>query len=399
MKIGIDLRPLQEYSRFRGIGTVTYEITKGLLNNYPKEQYFFYVYKDLPNPDLPEILNKGTVIGFDKSSKDYVVESFLAKLTKKKLTVSENIDVFLATDPLKQIPDGKFRKVVIFYDIIHLLFTQKYLQTPTGNFAINIIKLLKLIRFMFARRVLTKKLGEASKADKILAISQTTKHDIVSYFKIPDENVVVMHLAASDVFRKIDGIDKKPLLKKYHLKEPFILYVGGLDYRKNVLNLLKAVVLIREKDGFPYQLVIIGKDVSRKNMPEALEIKGFIAKENLWSNVKLIDFVTGDELIKFYNLAKIFVFPSLYEGYGLPVLEAMQCGTPVACSNILSVKEVAGDAALYFDPDTTENMSKEINTLINNVDLREELRKKGLQQAKKFSWKKAADVAYDSFKR
>ena len=208
-----------------------------------------------------------------------------------------------------------------------------------------------------------------------------------------------MHLAASDVFRKIDGIDKKPLLKKYHLKEPFILYVGGLDYRKNVLNLLKAVVLIREKDGFPYQLVIIGKDVSRKNMPEALEIKGFIAKENLWSNVKLIDFVTGDELIKFYNLAKIFVFPSLYEGYGLPVLEAMQCGTPVACSNILSVKEVAGDAALYFDPDTTENMSKEINTLINNVDLREELRKKGLQQAKKFSWKKAADVAYDSFKR
>ena len=395
MKIGIDLRPLQEYSRFRGIGTVTYELTKSLVESYPKEQYFFYLYTDLPKPDLPEILNKGKSVGFDQSSKDYVLKGFLSILTRKKLTVSENIDVFLATDPLIKLPKGNFKKIVIFYDIIQLLFTQKYLQTPTASLNISIIKLLKLIRFVFARRILIRNLSEALKADKILAISQTTKNDIISYFRTSEKKISVLQLAASTEYRKIDNIDKKPLINKFNLREQFILYIGGLDYRKNVLNLLKSIA--QQKNDFPYQLVIIGKDVSRKGMPEALEIKTFIDKENLWNRVKLIDFVSEDEKIAFYNLATIFVFPSFYEGFGLPVLEAMRCGTPVACSNISTLREVAGEAALYFDPDNTQDIADKINSLLKNENMKKELRKKGLQRSRQFSWEKSAENVYHSF--
>lgn len=397
MKIGVDLRPLQEYSRFRGIGKVTYELVKALVNEFPHNQYFLYVYSDVNFAQAPEFVKKGRIIGFDKSVKHYVVESLISKITGKKLVIKEKLDIFLGTDPNKQLPQGDFRKVVIFYDIIPLLFIQHYLKIPTGFVSVNLLKIIKLVRYLFAKRFMIENLKTAAQSDRILAISETTKRDIVDYFNIDPNKVQVMYLAADKVFRKIKVLDQKFFSDKYNIKRPFILYIGGLDYRKNVLGLVKAFNFLVKDNKLDYNLVIIGKDVSRKNMPEVLEIRKFIEAEDLLSKVKLIDFVENDDLIKFYNLAQIFVLPSFYEGYGLPVLEAMRCGTPVACSNISALLEVAGDAVVYFDPNDSKDMAKKINLLIEDQDLKDTLRNRGILRAKKFSWTKAAIVAYESF--
>jgi len=395
MKIGIDLRPLQEYSRFRGIGIVTFQITKALLNNYPKEEYYFYLYENLPPPNINEILNRGKVVRFDKNGKDYVIDNLL----RKKPSISENIDVFLASDPNKKMPTGKFKKVVIFYDIIHLLFTQQYLETPTKYFDINIVKFLKLLRFKLVKRFMVKNLGEAVAAGRILAISERTKKDITSYFNVSEGKVSVLYLAADADFKKMNNINPDFLSQKYSVNTPYILYVGGLDSRKNVLNLARAVSILEKNKKFPYQLVIIGKDVIRKNMPENMELRKFLDKESLWNKLKLIDFVPQDDLIKFYNLAEVFVFPSIYEGFGLPVLEAMQCGTPTAISDISSLKEVADKAAIYFNPDNPTDIANKIYLLLKNKSFRQELSNKGLQQSKNFSWEKASRIVYESFKK
>lgn len=394
MKVGIDLRPLQEYSRFRGIGTVTYEITKSLIENFPQNEYFFFFYKNLFVPkDLDDLLTKGKVNYLENYKKSLVFGRIFSP--RIKLVSDDKIDVFLATDPGKRIPRGNFKKVVIFYDIINLLFTDKYLRTPSKNILITVIKFIKYLRFIFAKIVILKQFKHSLEADRILAISETTKKDLVNYFKIPDKNIAVMPLAAAGFFKKLENSDLKSIQSKYSLEDKFIFYVGGLDYRKNVLNLIKAIDLIKD-ENFP-QLIVAGKDVSRKYMPEAMEIRDFITKRHLGSKVKLLDYIENSDLVKFYNSAEFFVFPSLYEGFGLGVLEAMACGTPVVCSDTEAVKEIGGNAVLYFDPKDLNDMAEKLTLLFKDTFLRRSLTEKGSHQVRKFSWKKASVVANNSF--
>lgn len=229
------------------------------------------------------------------------------------------------------------------------------------------------------------------KAAKVLTISNSSGDDIIKEYKIPRDRVVVTHLGIKETVTLTPHIYSMNELKaKYGLSDSYILFVGTLQPRKNIKRLIEAVGKVinskveshKVKD---LQLVIIG----RKGWlyEEILEAPKELGIEN---SVKFLENVEDDELPFFYKHALCFVLPSLYEGFGLPVLEAMKQGCPVITSNISSMPEAGGDAALYVDPEDIDDIAKKITQLINSDKLRKELIEKGKVQVKKFSWEKTA---------
>jgi glycosyltransferase involved in cell wall biosynthesis len=223
------------------------------------------------------------------------------------------------------------------------------------------------------------------RVDKIIAVSNQTKKDLINELKIPEEKIKVIYHGRGEEFRVIS--QKKSLLKilkKYKLREKFILSVGTLHPRKNFLTLINAYSLLLKKNPlFPYQLVIVGK--KGWFYQKVLE-KG----KSLTSPVLFLGYLPQEDLVALYNLASLFVYPSLYEGFGLPVLEAMACGCPVIASNDSSLKEIAEGAACLVNPRNTEVLANSIHSLLLNKEKRELLKKRGLERAQKFSWEKTA---------
>ncbi len=219
-------------------------------------------------------------------------------------------------------------------------------------------------------------------ADKIIAISQATKNQIINLFQVPPDKIVVTHLGVSEKYRKIQneaGIKK--ILQNYNIKSPYILFVGTMDPRKNLVRLIKAFQNVK-KQKKELKLVVVGN-------------KGELFSEELdkmvtSGDIILTGYVGEEELVYLYNGASIFTFPSLYEGFGLPILEAMACGTPVITSNVYSMPEAAGDAAVLVDPESIEEIATAIMKLLDDQILRKKLIDQGLARVTQFTWEKTA---------
>ncbi|MBT5016294.1 glycosyltransferase family 4 protein, partial [Candidatus Peregrinibacteria bacterium] len=227
-----------------------------------------------------------------------------------------------------------------------------------------------------------------SKSSRIFTVSRNTKTDLIKLFNIDETKIIIAPCSASAAFTKIN--DENLLgktKKKFDLPEKFILGVGTLSPRKNFTRLIQAFAQIAPEHPDTH-LVIVGN----KGWDFDDILKGASRKK-----VHLIGYVESFELISLYNLAQVFVFPSLYEGFGIPPLEAMSCGCPVVTSNISSLPEVVGDSALLIDPYSTEEIAGAIGTLLSNKDLHADLGRKGLRQATKFSWEKSAKVLLEVF--
>ncbi|HSA84091.1 MAG TPA: glycosyltransferase family 1 protein [Patescibacteria group bacterium] len=238
-------------------------------------------------------------------------------------------------------------------------------------------------------------------AKKILTISNSSKDDIIKEYKVSPGNVVVTHLGIKENLSLTPHIYSMNELKaKYGLSDNYLLFVGTLQPRKNIARLIKAFAKIchpeqsegssKKKDSSPtaqndIQLVIVGR---RGWLYE--EILETPKKLGIEERVTFLENVADTELPYFYKNARCFVLPSLYEGFGLPVLEAMKQGCPVITSNISSLPEAGGEAALYVDPEDVDDIAKKMTQLLSSEKLRKELIEKGKEQVKKFSWEKTA---------
>ncbi|MEK7377033.1 MAG: glycosyltransferase family 1 protein, partial [Candidatus Margulisiibacteriota bacterium] len=220
------------------------------------------------------------------------------------------------------------------------------------------------------------------RADKVIAVSQNTKNDIVKLYKTDPAKITVVYNGAGNEFFKIGDKDVLDQARnKYGLTDNYILFVGTIEPRKNIINLIKAF----KKSAATRGLVIVGKKGWLSD-PIIREIKDHNGADKiLW-----IDNVETKDLPALYSMASLLVYPSLYEGFGLPILEAMACGVPVITSNISSMPEVAGDAAVLIDPNGIDEIAKAIKDVLGDEHLRQSLISKGYQQAKKFSWEKCA---------
>ena len=260
------------------------------------------------------------------------------------------------------------RSVVTIHDCIHLMFPQ-YLPSKLAH--------------VYAKGSMW---AAARKANRILTVSEASKRDILRFFNVAPEKVVVIYNAIDERFLTPADAERMDLVKqRYQLDDPFVLYVGNIKPHKNIERLIDAFGRARSRgceEGM--KLVIIGDEISKYP-----GLRQTVHRHKLDKHVRFFGFQPTETLAAFYRLARAFVFPSLYEGFGLPPLEAMACGTPVVTSNVSSLPEIAGGAALLVDPYSVEDIAEGIRRAVSDDALRADLVTRGLDRARSFSWEQS----------
>lgn len=364
MKIAIDIREAGHEKT--GKGWYTYNLVHELLKLDHENEYILYT--DAEKHPLGNFKN-ATV-------KVMKVKSIQWHLKVLKDIKAEKAEIFFAPTSyiIPALAPKSLKTIITIHDLVAFLF-------PNTHSA----KAVVIERLTLKRAI--------KKAKAILVVSQNTQKDLLKKFQYPADKIFLTPCAPSEFFReKIDEKELEKLKKKYQLPENFILAVGTLEPRKNFPNLIKSFVIIKRK--YPdYKLVIVGKKGWKfKQIEDALK------QYNLQNDVIFPGYLDDQELHKIYAIAKVFVFPSLYEGFGIPPLEAMASGCPVVSSNVASMPEVVDQAGLLIDPKNALKMADAITSLIENDQVRNMMIERGKAQADKFSWKKSAEKALEVIK-
>jgi glycosyltransferase involved in cell wall biosynthesis len=229
----------------------------------------------------------------------------------------------------------------------------------------------------------------AKKAARIATVSEYSRQDLLNIYKLNPEKVAVTYngIGRNFVPQPSTPNEAEELRRRFGVSRDFLLAVGSLQPRKNLVRLIRAYAKLRsEREDFRPQLVIVGRKLWL-----ASEIFDEVKRQRWADDVILTGYVADEDLPALYRAARAFVYPSLFEGFGLPPLEAMACGTPVVTSDVSSLPEVAGDAALLIDPNDELALANALIEIVNNEGLRAKLREKGIAQAKKFTWRDAAE--------
>ncbi len=358
MKIAIEARPIR-WSYGTGIGNYTYSLIEKLNEIDTVNDYIFLWPDEEPGPLLP-FLRPYTYYSLprDDRREDAEIPLWLTQ---------ERADLFHLTQNGFRTPrPGSYKIIVTIHDLIPYFYPE-------------------MVRPTFLRRFITEMPYIVERADHIITVSEASKQDLIEIFQVDPAKIAVIPSGPSAAYRPLPSSSVAPTLHQYGLNRPFILYVGGLNPRKNVPELIYAFAKIYRDLPDGQQLVILGGEgrhlTQLKLLVEALDLK---------DEVRFPGFVGTEELPSFYNGADLFVYPSLYEGFGLPPIEAMACGTPVITSNVSSLPEVVGEAALTVNPRDTLQLAETILKTLKNGDLRQTMIEKGFRQCRQYQWSSIA---------
>ena len=234
----------------------------------------------------------------------------------------------------------------------------------------------------------------AHRSDRILTVSEASKRDILRFFNVPAEKVVVVYNAIDEHFWDEPAADDVARVReRYQLDHQFVLYVGTIKPHKNLVRLIEAFARLREQGFDEVKLLIIGDEISK--LPA---LRRAVHSHKLHKHVRFLGFLPDDTLKVLYRLASVFVFPSLYEGFGLPPLEAMACGTPVVTSNVSSLPEITGDAAQLVDPYDVDSIVDGMRRVLTDPALAATMRHKGMARAREFSWERSVARTLDTYR-
>lgn len=364
MRIGIDVSRLREEKR--GVAHYLFNLLENI-SQLDKEDAF-YLYSPRPIKFYP---GRGDNWHY-RFGHLPLPGSFWLQTEGKRFIREDKIEVFFG--PCDILPLGlpkKIKKILVVHDLVPVLYPE-----TMANYNHLVHKLF------FEKSIKT--------ADAIIAVSQATKKDIIRHFRIAPEKIVVIHEGVKETFSPPEEEKILSLRQKYGLSKPYILNVGTLEPKKNHITLLKAFKRLK----IDWDLVIIGKKGWK-----AESFFSALKELKLSERVKILGYLPAEDLPAFYAGSEIFIFPSLYEGFGLPLLEAMACGASVICSNVSSLPEIGGDAVLYFNPNSVEELVCQIERLIGDTKLKERLKEKGKERAKEFSWQKTAEKTLKVLKR
>lgn len=230
----------------------------------------------------------------------------------------------------------------------------------------------------------------ALRANMIITVSQHAKQDIIDVLKLPAERIRVIYEAAGEEYQPVaDPVKLAEARARYDVGERYVFYLGGLDQRKNVPQLVRAFAQVYKQVGDPDLRLLIAGNPDKQKGSLFPDPRPIAAELGVTEQIKY-HFIAEEDKAAMYSGASLFVFPSLYEGFGLDPLEAMGCGAPVVCSNRTSLPEVVGDAALSVDPNDTQALVEAMSNVLTNSELRADLRARSLQRAQQFSWRKTA---------
>jgi len=396
MRIGINASFARKPNT--GIGQVTLNFLKKLSNfqfsifpaiagsrqggdNFQNLEFVIYLEEDLPEDiKLPNNFTKKVFLPIWKRD-DLIRKIWWEKRLLPKKVKEDNCDILLSLYQCPTILSDATIHIMIVHDIIPELFPE-YLNNSRKK---------KYWR-------LTKK--AIQEADKIIAVSSRTEKDLIQNLGLEPEKISVNYPDVDEIYKSEVSKDKSyKVIKKYGLNSGYILGGGGLEVRKNIEGLIRAYKILLESNkkthlikDFP-RLVISGK-LMPQLAPLVTDAEKLVKELNLTAHVKLLDFVSQEDLSALYKNALMFVYPSLYEGFGLPVLEAMNCAVPVITSKKSSLPEVGKDAVLYCDPEDLDDIGMVIRNVILHEHIRDELRRRGKDRAQNFSWEKFVEKMF-----
>jgi glycosyltransferase involved in cell wall biosynthesis len=364
VRIAIDARKLNDY----GIGTYVRNLVRALARIECPDEYVVLCRR--ADVEFVRALGPRFHPEIEPAGNYSIREQVSVPLRLARLRV----DVFHAphyvVSPLTRCP-----YVVTIHDCIHLRFPE-YLP---NRFALS-----------YARRVMR---TAARRAARVLTVSEASKQDIVHYLGVPASKVEVIHNALDERLATLPAAeDVEQVRQRFQLTSPFILYAGNIKPHKNLDRLIEAYALLRRRGFDDVKLLLLGEDVSKyKNL------RRLVHRFQLHQQVRFLGFVPDATLSVLYRLAAVFVFPSLYEGFGLPPLEAMALGAPVITSNVSSLPEVVGDAAILIDPRDPEAIADAMARILSEPELRADLVRRGLARVSAFSWDRAAARVHEIY--
>jgi len=356
LRIAIDARKLRDY----GIGTYVRNLLRYLSRLDQTTEYVVLCSKT----DRQLVGELGPNFrAVSESSPGYSVRE---QITVPRDLLREGADLF-HTPHYVLPPFTPCKSVVTIHDCIHLRFPQ-YLPNRLG--------------YAYARASLW---IATHRSSRIMTVSEASKRDILEYFSVPTQKIDVIYNGIDERFAESPPEDDVERVKeRYQLDHPFVLYAGNIKPHKNLERLIEAFYIFRRGDFEHVKLVIIGDEISKY-----AGLRHAVHRHKLHKYVRFFGFVPHRTLAILYRLAGVFVFPSLYEGFGLPPLEAMASGTPVITSNVSSLPEVVGDAAVLINPLRPDEIADAMRRVLTNSELRQDLRNRGLERARHFSWERS----------
>src|SRR5882672_10236637 len=365
MRVAIDVRKLHDF----GIGTYIRNLLRHLARIDRENEYVLLCHE--PDMGVAAQLGSNFRAVLEPSANYSIREQFHVPW----VLLREKPDVFHA--PHYVLPTTiRCRSVVTIHDCIHLMFPQ-YLPNRAA--------------YAYARAAMW---SAAKQSDRILTVSEASKRDILHFFNVPPDKISVVYNAIDERFwiePTAEEIER--VRERFQLDQRFVLYAGTIKPHKNLVRLIEAFAELRKGEFEELKLLIIGDEISK--LPA---LRRAVHRHKLHKHVRFLGFVKDDTLAILYRLAAVFVFPSLYEGFGLPPLEAMASGTPVVTSNVSSLPEVAGDAALLVDPYDVGSIVDGVRRVLTDPQLAAELRRKGLVRARDFSWERSVSRTHDIYK-
>lgn len=402
MRIIIDMQGAQTGSRYRGIGRYTVSFVKEIIKNHTHHDYVLLLnglFKDTIVPirrefshliDQNKIQVWEAVAPVSEMHEENRWRRNAAELIRENFIENIDPDLILLTTIIEGYGDNFVANIretnnnipiaLIFYDIIPYLYPEEYL---TDKRVANWYE---------------EKLKQIKRADLLLSISNSSRQEAIKYLGIKPDDVVNISAASDDRFFKkiISESEKNSLLNRFGLIKPYLMYLSATDWRKNHKRLIEAYSLLPTSIRNEHQLCFVGGlPIDHKN-----DFISF-ANECGLSNEEIIitNHVTDEEINALYNLCKAFIFPSWHEGFGLPVLEAMQCGKPVICSNTSSLPEIVEIQEALFDPFNIKDMHRKIEQVLTNENFRMELENNAINRSKSFSWCESAKTAIEAIER
>ncbi len=368
MKIAVNTRFLLP-GRMEGIGWFTFETLKRIVQNHPEHEFLFF----FDRPHDPQFIfapNVRAIEIFPPARHPLLWFAFF-EISLPLALQHHKPDLLLSTDGFLPLT-SKIPSVLVMHDL-------NYEHLP---------QLLPWSTLAYYRWFLPR---YAHKATRIVTVSEFSKSDIVSTYQISPEKIDVAHNGANEIFKPLDEETKMKIKNQFSGGADYLLFVGSLHPRKNVIRLLQAFELFKNEHPCDIKLIVVGE-----------KMFGEQALENTYrqmthaGDVVFTGRLKPEELHHVTASAMALVFVPLFEGFGIPVVEAMKCGTPVIASNITSMPEVAGDAALYADPYSVMSIKKAMGKMVNDGKLRESLSAMGLERSKMFTWDITAQKVWKS---
>ena len=356
LRIGYDGK--RAANNITGLGNYSRSLIGHLATRFPKNLYFIYT------PKVKEAILKLSLFAKEniilRQADTGKLKLFWRSLGIKKQLVKDRIDLFhgLSHEIPFGIKETGIKSIVTIHDLIFLRKPQYYKL---------IDKLIYKLKSKYA----------CKKADRIIAISEQTKNDIIAFYKTDSAKIDVIYQSCDDSFKTLlSSTEKEKIRLKYQLPDKYLLNVGTIETRKNLLHLIKAL----PKVNLNYPLVVIGRETKY-----ILLVKKEIAKLGLQEKVLFLKNVPFSDLPAIYQLAKIFILPSFYEGFGIPIIEALYGNVPVIAATGSCLEEAGGPNSIYVSPDNVDDLADAINLVLDDEKLRQNMKEKGMAYVQKFN--------------